>query len=107
MARRRFQDPKPQRLGRWWYLLTWQDEFVEGRRIRKRKRIKLALATMPEREVRKIAAEMLRPLNQGLISVGSGTKFEDFVESVAFSLCVPSLNQIFCSHIGPMQLAQR
>ncbi len=66
MARRRFQDPKPQRLGKWWYLLTWQDEFVEGRRIRKRKRIKLAPATMPEREVRKIAAEMLRPLNQGL-----------------------------------------
>ncbi len=82
MARRRFQDPKPQRLGRWWYLLTWQDEFIEGRRIRKRKRIKLALATMPEREVLKIAAETLRPLNQGLISVGSGTKFEDFVESV-------------------------
>src|SRR5271163_1068567 len=82
MARRRFQDPKPQRLGKWWYLLTWQDEFVKGRGIRKRKRIKLALATMPEREVRKIAAEMLRPLNQGLISVGSGTKFEDFVESV-------------------------
>ena len=82
MARRRFQDPKPQRLGKWWYLLTWQDEFVEGRRIRKRKRIKLAMATMPEREVRKIAAEMLRPLNQGLITVGSGTKFEDFVESV-------------------------
>lgn len=79
MARRRFQDPKPQRLGQWWYLLTWQDEFVDGRRIRKRKRIKLALATMPEREVRKIAAEMLRPLNQGLISVGSGTKFEEFV----------------------------
>jgi len=82
MARRRFQDPKPQRLGKWWYLLTWQDEFIEGRRIRKRKRIKLALTTMPEREVRKIAAEMLRPLNQGLISIGSGTKFEDFVESV-------------------------
>lgn len=81
MARRRFQDPKPQRLGKWWYLLTWQDEFVEGRRTRKRKRIKLALATMPEREVRKIAAEMLRPLNQGL-TVGSGTRFVDFVESV-------------------------
>jgi integrase len=91
MARRRFQDPKPQRLGKWWYLLTWQDEFKEGRRIRKRKRIKLALATMPEREVRKIAAEMLRPLNQGLISVGSGTKFEDFVESVYKPTVLPTL----------------
>jgi integrase len=91
MARRRFQDPKPQRLGKWWYLLTWQDEFKEGRRIRKRKRIKLALATMPEREVRKIAAEMLRPLNQGLISIGSGTKFEDFVESVYKPTVLPAL----------------
>jgi len=91
MARRRFQDPKPQRLGQWWYLLTWQDEFVDGRRIRKRKRIKLALATMPEREVRKIAAEMLRPLNQGLISVGSGTKFEEFVESVYKPTVLPTM----------------
>jgi len=91
MARRRFQDPKPQRLGKWWYLLTWQDEFKEGRRIRKRKRIKLALATMPEREVRKIAAEMLRPLNQGLISIGSGTKFEDFVEGVYKPTVLPTL----------------
>jgi integrase len=91
MARRRFQDPKPQRLGKWWYLLTWQDEFKEGRRIRKRKRIKLALATMPEREVRKIAAEMLRPLNQGLISIGSGTKFEEFVESVYKPTVLPTL----------------
>jgi integrase len=91
MARRRFQDPKPQRLGKWWYLLTWQDEFKEGRRIRKRKRIKLAVATMPEREVRKIAAEILRPLNQGLITVGSGTKFEDFVESVYKPTVLPTL----------------
>jgi integrase len=91
MARRRFQDPKPQRLGKWWYLLTWQDEFKEGRRIRKRKRIKLALATITEREVRKIAAEMLRPLNQGLISIGSGTKFEDFVESVYKPTVLPTL----------------
>jgi len=58
-------------LGKWWYLLTWQDEFVERRRIRKRKRIKLAPATLLEREVRKIAAEVLRPMNQGLVTVGS------------------------------------
>jgi peptide-methionine (R)-S-oxide reductase len=93
MARRRFQDPKPQRLGKWWYLLTWQDEFIETRRIRKRKRIKLAPASMPEREVRKVAAELLRPLNQGLISVGSGTKFEDFVESVYKPTVLPLMSK--------------
>jgi hypothetical protein len=35
---------------------------------------------MPEREVRKIAAEFLRPLNQGLETIGSAMKFDDFVE---------------------------
>src|SRR3974377_1135699 len=73
MARRRFQDPKPKRRGKWWSLLYWQDEFIDGRRVRKRKRLNLAPATMPEREVNKIAAEHLRPMNQGLTTVGSAT----------------------------------
>jgi len=80
MARRRFQDPKPKRLGRWWYLLIWQDVLEKGRNGRKRKRVKLAPATMPEREVRKIAAEILRPVNQGLLTVGSGVKFGEYFE---------------------------
>jgi integrase len=82
MARRRFQSPKPTRVGKWWYLLYWQDEFKEGRRIRKRKRVKLAPATMGEREVQKIAAEHLRPMNQGLVTVGSATNFATFVDNV-------------------------
>ena len=35
---------------------------------------------MPERAVRKIAAEFLRPLNQGLETIGSAMRFDDFVE---------------------------
>jgi len=58
MARRRFQDPEPKREGNFWYLLVWQDEFSQGRRTRKRKRVKLAPTTMPEREVKKVAAEI-------------------------------------------------
>ena len=81
MARRRFQSPKPQRVGKWWYLLSWQDVIENGRRVRKRKREKLAPATMLEREVKKIAAERLRPLNQGLITIGSAINFENYVES--------------------------
>jgi len=65
MARRRFQSPAPKREGNWWYLLYWHDEFQQGRRVRKRIREKLAPATMPLREVQKIAAEKLRPMNQG------------------------------------------
>ena len=90
MARRRFQDPRPKRLGKWWYILIWQDEFQSGRRTRKRKRIKLAPASCPEREARKIAAEMLRPLNQGLLTVGSATKFSDYVEQVYKPTMLPT-----------------
>jgi integrase len=82
MARRRFQAPKPTRRGKWWTLLIWQDEFRYGKRIRKRKRVKLAPATMPEREVQKVAAEYMRPMNQGLSSIGSATNFAEFVEAV-------------------------
>ncbi len=89
MARRRFQDPKPKREGKWWYLLLWQDEYVEGKRIRKRKRIRLAPATMPEREVKKIAAEFLRPLNQGLAPIGAAVGFEDYVETVYKTTILP------------------
>ena len=91
MARRRYQDPKPKREGNWWYLRIWQDEFVGGESTRKRQRIKLAPASMPEREVKKIAAEMLRPVNQGLISVGSAVVFEQYVESTYIPTVLPLL----------------
>jgi len=89
MARRRFQDPKPKRRGNWWTLLYWQDEYENGTRRRKRKRIKLAPATMLEREVRKIAAERLRPFNQGLISISSATTFEEYIETVYLPTMLP------------------
>ena len=82
MARRRFQAPKPEKRGKYWVLRFWQDVFVDGRRTRQRKRIKLAPATMAEREVKKIAAEHLRPMNQGLVSIGSATNFTEFVDNV-------------------------
>jgi hypothetical protein len=80
MARRRFQNQKPKIEGNWWYIRTWQDQFLDGKRVRKQKRIKLAPSSIPERKVKKIAAENLRPLNQGLVTIGSATKFNDFVE---------------------------
>ncbi len=82
MARRRFQDPEPELAGNWWQIRVYQDEYSNGRRIRKRKRIRLAPASMPVREVQKLKAEYLRPLNQGLITAGSATTFESFVRSV-------------------------
>ena len=89
MARRRFQDPKPKVEGNWWYIRPWQDQFLGGKRVRKQKRIKLAPSTTPEREVRKIAAESLRPLNQGLVPTGSAMKFDDFVEAIYVPTVLP------------------
>jgi integrase len=91
MARRRCQNPKPEREGHQWVLRYWSDEFVKGERIRKRKREVLAPATMPEREVRKIALEFLRPLNQGLVSIGSATNFGDFVDGTYVPVVLPQM----------------
>lgn len=91
MARRRFQSPKPTRRGKWWCLLYWQDTFIDGRRVRKRKRVKLAPADMPEREVNKIAAEHLRPMNQGLVTVGSATSFSEFVDAEYIPVVLPKM----------------
>ena len=82
MARKRFQDPDLEKVGNWWEIRIYQDEYSNGRRIRKRKRIRLAPASMPVREVQKVKAEYLRPLNQGLVSAGSATAFEEYVRNV-------------------------
>ena len=89
MARRRFQNAKPRRSGCWWYLLYWQDVFSDGERTRQRKRVKLAPAELPEREARKMAAECLRPMNQGLAPIGSAAKFEEYVETIYNTTILP------------------
>jgi integrase len=89
MARRRFQNPEPFVSGNWWYLLLWEDVFVDGKRTRKRKRKRLAPATMGEREVKKIAAELLRPLNQGLESIGSATNFTTYLNDTYIPVELP------------------
>jgi integrase len=81
MQKRRHQQPKPKREGNFWYLRIWQDSFAGGVRARKRQRIKLAPATMHQREVLKIADEILRPINQGLITIGSAVNFGEYVDS--------------------------
>lgn len=89
MAKRRYQDPEPEVVGSWWQIRVYRDEYSDGRRIRKRIRIRLAPASMPVREVQKIKAEYLRPLNQGLISAGSAMPFESFVETVYITTSLP------------------
>jgi len=81
MARRRFQQPKPVRIGNYWWISPRKDEFVDGKLVRVRTRIKVCEADVSEREAKRIAAEMLRPMNQGLETVGSAMRFAEFVHS--------------------------
>ena len=76
MARRRFQNPRPFIEGHFWYLRLWSNTLG----ARKPQRIKLAPASMPEREVLKLVADKLRPVNQGLITAGSAVNFMHFVQ---------------------------
>lgn len=89
MARRRYQQPTPFREGNWWWINPWTDEISEGRLQRKRKRMKVCPAETLEREARKIAAEMLRPMNQGLETIGSATRFSEYVETVYLRTVLP------------------
>lgn len=80
MARRRYQNPKPFREGSYWWIFLWTDVFVEGRITRKRKRVKLALADISEKNAKRLASEHLRPMNQGLESIGQATQFGAYVD---------------------------
>jgi len=81
MARRRNQNPKPRKEGKWWVLYYWDDVFEDGKRDRKRKRKPLApIETMGKKEAQKAASEFLRPMNQGFHGVGSAMSFRLFVE---------------------------
>jgi len=89
MARRRFQDPTPRRRGDWWTIQVRQDVFVAGGPKRTNKRVRLAPATMSEREVRKIAVEYLRPLNQEIVGIGSATNFAHYVAHTYMAVVMP------------------
>jgi integrase len=91
MARRRFQAPRPRKEGRWWVLYYWQDEFQGKERSRRKKRQKLAPIDTPEREVKKLAAEFLRPMNQGLQSIGAATGFTDYVDDSYIPVVLPQM----------------
>jgi len=83
MARRRFQDPELEQVGGFWEIRVYLDEFTNGRRIRKRKRIRLApISTTSVQQAKKLKDDFLRPINHGVVTPGSATPFEDFVKGV-------------------------
>ena len=46
---------------------------------------------MLEREAKKIAAEILRPVNQGLVAVGSAVNFTEYVDATYIPTVLPLL----------------
>ena len=92
MAKRRYQNPKPFLEGNWWWIRIWQDQPSNGRLIRKQKRIRLAKADTPVREVEKLRDERLWPLNQGLESIGSATPFRAYVDGDYSAAVLPLLS---------------
>src|SRR6266852_1401892 len=91
MARRRYQRPKPELWRNHWWIRIRQDEMIGGTLTRKLKRIKLGPATMLAREAAKVAAEYLRPVNQGMISAGSAVSFNQYVETTWMPTEIPLL----------------
>jgi len=65
--------------------------FQDGHYRRSYKRVRLAPATMKEREVQKVAAEYMLPINQGIGGVLSATNFQRYIEQTYIPLEMPLL----------------
>jgi len=95
MARRRYQEPKPQKRGLWWTLRVYEDRFEGGQRSRIRKRIRLAPVTgsdgrpTPVRDMNRMANEYLRPVNQGTESIA--VNFRHYVETTYIPVALPKM----------------
>ena len=91
LARRRYQKPKPEIHGKYWTIVVRKDEFRDGKLVRTRERVRLALANEPERKVLKLRDDYVRPLNTELSNIGSATNFQRFTEDTYRELEMPEL----------------
>lgn len=91
LARRRYQKPRPEIHGKYWTIVVRKDEFRDGKLVRTRERVRLALASEPERKVLKLRDDHVRPLNTELSNIGSATNFQRFTEDTYRELEMPEL----------------
>jgi hypothetical protein len=68
-----------------------EDNFRNGKLYRVFRRIRIAPSKTNKIEAQKLADEILDPLNKGLISIGSGTNFRNYVETTYIPLIMPLL----------------
>jgi len=93
MARRRHQNPEPKKHGNHWTIVVWKDDFQHGKPQRRQVRVRLAPLDTKWRDVLRLRDEYLRPLNQGIISIGSATNFRKYVEQTYKPLEMPLLRK--------------
>jgi len=91
MARRRFQRPTPKKRGAWWTIRYRQDVYDDGKPKRIQREVRIAPASVNQREACKIADERLMPLNQGIESHGSATNFRKWVVEMYLPIMKPVL----------------
>jgi integrase len=91
MAKRRFQNPKLELRGDWWTIRVWVDVVENGRVRRSYKRVRVAPASMAQREAQKVVAEYMQPLNRSAAGVLSATNFKWYVEKTYIPLEMPLL----------------
>lgn len=98
MARRRYQTGSIRKRGKRypiWELQWWADYLKpEGRIGRKRESVILGyVAEVSRKQALKLAAEHLRPLNQGKVSPMATVTFEEFIERFFVPNALPTLKQ--------------
>jgi hypothetical protein len=91
MARRRHHEPQPKKHGNYWTIVVWKDEFHDGKPQRRQVRVRLAPLDTKWREILRLKDEYIRPLNQGLIAIGSATNFSNYVQQTYIPLEMPLL----------------
>jgi hypothetical protein len=91
MARRRYQRPNLIRRGDWWTIRIREDHFRNGKLYRIFRRIRVAPIKTNRTEAQKLADEILEPLNKGVVSIGSGTNFLNYVNTTYIPLIMPLL----------------
>ena len=98
MARRRYQTGSIRKRGKRypiWELQWWADYLTtEGKIARKRESVILGYAAdINRKQAQKLAAEHLRPLNQGKLTPMATVTFEDFIERFFVPNALPTLKQ--------------
>lgn len=81
MARRRYQNPTPQRRGEQWTILVREDVIEQGERVRRVRRVPLGPATLTRAEVQRLRDDYLARINQAAVGIGGACLFRDFAHT--------------------------